>query len=162
MTDDRVHSSSRPIVKEMAENAAPVSVTPDQRRPILPAASTSAPPVTSAGPLAVPETRTAKNAGARPPTELLALANLMESWAAALPGWDSQVTEPWFVYLERAYEAETSLAKRLRRLPTCRLSMCPLRMKVSLRLADISVSTKQGLAAACRAWARNARAGGNS
>ena len=86
----------------------------------------------------------------------------MESWAAALPRWDSEVTEPWFVFLERAYEAETSLAERLRRLPTCRLSMCPLRIQVSLKLVGISARSEQGLAAACRAWARNARADGPS
>lgn len=89
--------------------------------------------------------------------QLLALAELMEGWADALPRWDSQVTEPWFVFLERAYKAETALAERLRRLPTCRIFMCSMREQVSLRLADISVSTKEGLAAACRAWAQNAR-----
>lgn len=84
----------------------------------------------------------------------------MESWAATLPRWDSEVTEPWFVFLERAYQAETSMAERLRRLPTCLLVMCPLRLKVSLKLAGISARSEQGLAAACRAWAQNARAGG--
>ena len=109
---------------------------------------------------AAPETRNAQSAASQPPAELLALADLMESWAAALPRWDSDVTGPWFVFLERAYEAETSLAERLRRLPTCRLSMCPLRLKVSLKFAGISGSSDQGLAACLRAWARNARTGG--
>ena len=95
--------------------------------------------------------------GEQPSAQLLALAVLMESWADALPRWDGQVTEPWFIFLERAYEAETALADRLRRLPTCRIFMCAMREQVSLRLAGIGVSTKEGLAAACRAWAQTAR-----
>lgn len=75
-----------------------------------------------------------------------------------MPRWDSQVSEPWFEFVERAYRAETGLAARLRRLPTCRLSMCPVREQVSLTLAGISVDTEKGLAAACRAWAQEARA----
>jgi hypothetical protein len=86
-----------------------------------------------------------------------ALADLMEEWAAALPRWDAQVAEPWFAYLERAYEAETALAERLRRLPTCRLSMCPVRQDISLSLAGISVISDQGLPGACRAWSQMAR-----
>jgi len=85
------------------------------------------------------------------------LAGVMEGWAAALPRWDAQVTEPWFTFVERAYEAETALAERLRRLPTCRLFMCPIRQDVTLSLAGISIESDQGLAGACRAWARSAR-----
>jgi hypothetical protein len=108
---------------------------------------------------AAPETRTAQSSASQPPAELLALADLMENWAAALPRWDSDVTEPWFIFLERAYEAETSLAERLRRLPSCHLVMCPLRLKVSVKLAGISGRSDQGLAAGLYAWARNARTG---
>lgn len=100
--------------------------------------------------------------GAEPAAQLLALADLIESWGAALPRWDSQVVEPWFVFVERAYKAETDLAERLRRLPTCRIFMCPVRENVSLTLAGIRVETDKGLAAVCRAWAREARVHGRS
>lgn len=116
----------------------------------------------TADPRVAPGTERPQEDGSQPSAQLLALADLMESWAAALPRWDSQVTEPWFVFLERAYKAETGLAERLRRLPTCRLAMCPIRAQISLTLAGISVSTDQGLAAACRAWAQKARAHGSS
>lgn len=106
------------------------------------------------------ETKNAQSIAACPPAELLALADLMESWAATLPRWDNDVIEPWFVFLERAYQAETSMAERLRRLPTCDLVMCPLRLKVSIKLAGISGRSEQGLAAGLCAWARNARTGG--
>jgi hypothetical protein len=109
---------------------------------------------------AAPETRNVQSITSQPPAELLALADLLENWADTLPRWDSDVTEPWFVFLERAYQAETGLAERLRRLPTCYLVMCPLRLKVSLKLAGISSRSDQGLAAGLRAWARNARTGG--
>ena len=162
MTDGRVYSCSRPIVADSVENAAPqgASLDPTHTEPAL--TSGSVPPSLSAACAVTPEPVTIQASGSRPPAELLAIADLMEGWAAVLPRWDSEVTEPWFVFLERAYKAETSLAEKLRQLPTCLLSMCPLRMQVSLKLAGISVSTKHGLAAACRAWAQKARAGGCS
>ena len=162
LSDDCVYSSARPIVRGSVEIAAPQGAQLNQTQSDSALTSKSVPPGASAEHAVTPETVTMQVSGSRPPAELLAIADLMERWAAVLPRWDSEVTEPWFVFLERAYKAETSLAERLRHLPTCHLSMCPLRMQVSLKLAGISVSTEQGLAAACRAWARQARAGGRS
>lgn len=96
----------------------------------------------------------------RIPPEMLALAELMERWAEELPSFDPEAAEPWFVVLDRAFNAEMALAERLRRLPTCRLEMCAARQKVSLSLAGIRVRTKDGLAEACRAWAGRARVTG--
>ncbi|WP_210529650.1 hypothetical protein [Rubellimicrobium arenae] len=107
-------------------------------------------------------TQEPQDSASQPGAQLTALAELMDNWGAALPRWDSQVAEPWFFFLERAYSAETGLAERLRRLPTCRLSMCPLREQVRLSLAGISVETDRGLAAACQAWAQEARVLGRS
>lgn len=149
-------------MKESAEVSDPDVRTPDHKRPTLRLALRSMPPESTAGPLAALESKRLQDAGLQASEQLLALAELMESWALALPRWDNQVTEPWFVFLDRAYKAETDLAERLRRLPTCRLFMCPIRQQVSLTLADISISTDKGLASACRGWARNARAQGSS
>ena len=137
----------------MAEVSTPEDGAPDQRRSTLRLTSGLTLSLSTAGPLAAPETGKTQDAG----WQLLALAGLIEGWADALPRWDSQVTEPWFVFLERAYKEETSLAERLGRLPTCRLTMCSVREQISLTLAGISVRTDQGLAAALRAWARKAR-----
>jgi aminoglycoside phosphotransferase len=90
--------------------------------------------------------------------QLLALADLLERWAEALPRGHVQGSERWDVFLDRVYEAEMALAERLRALPTCRLSMCPFREKVTLALAGVRVRTECGLAGACCAWARAVRA----
>ena len=89
---------------------------------------------------------------------MIAVAELLEQWADALPCGRVQSTERWDVYLERRYKADMALAKRLRELPTCQLSMCPMREQVMLILAGVRVSTERGLADACRAWARAVRA----
>lgn len=162
VSDECVYSSSQATLQGIREIAAPQSASPDGTQTVLPETSGLAPPVSSAPGLVTSEMVTEQAVGSQPPAELLAIADLMESWAATLPLWESEVPEPWFEFLERAYNAETSLAERLRRLPTCRLYMCPRRMEVSLKLAGIHVSTEQGLAAACRAWARQARKGGRS
>ena len=88
---------------------------------------------------------------------MLAVAELLERWADALPRGRVQGSERWDVYLERRYEADMALAKRLLGLPTCRLSMCPMREQVTLTLAGVRVSTERGLAAACREWAHAVR-----
>ena len=90
--------------------------------------------------------------------QMLALADLLEGWADALPRGHVQGSERWDVFLDRVYEAEMALAERLRELPTCRLSMCPFREKVTLVLAGVRVRTAGGLAGACRAWARVVKA----
>ena len=162
MTDDCVHSPSQRLMKGMAEASASGDGVHLQMRPTLRLKPGPTPPASPAEPSEAPETDTTQSAGSQPSAQLLALAELMEGWAAGLPRWDSQVTEPWFVFLERAYKAETALAERLGRLRTCRLVMCPVREQVSLRLARISVSSDQGLAAACRTWAQKARAQSNS
>jgi chloramphenicol 3-O-phosphotransferase len=86
--------------------------------------------------------------------QMLALADLLEKWAEALPRGHVQGSEGWDVFLDRVYEAEIALTERLRKLPTCRLSMCPFREQVTLVLAGVRVSTESGLARTCRAWAR--------
>lgn len=91
---------------------------------------------------------------------LLLAADHLERWAAGLPRWSNDGQEPWYVFVERRYEAETAITDQLRRAPTCRLKTCPLRMHVDLVLGGISVSTDQGLAAALREWARRTRAQG--
>jgi len=149
-------------MKGMAEASTSGDGAPDQMRPTLRLKAGPTPPASPAEPSGAPETDTTQSAGSQPSAQLLALAELMEGWAAGLPRWDRRVTEPWFVFLERAYKAETALAERLGRLPTCRLVMCPVRENISLSLAGIGVSTDQGLAAACRAWARDARSRGKS
>ena len=90
--------------------------------------------------------------------QMMALADLLEGWAEALPRGHVQGSERWDVFLDRVYEAEIALAKRLRKLPTCQLSMCPFREKATLALAGVRVRTEGGLAGACRAWARVVRA----
>lgn len=90
--------------------------------------------------------------------QMLALADLLERWAEALPRGHVQGSERWDVFLDRVYEAEMALAERLRKLPTCQLSMCPFREKVTLVLAGVRVRTEGGLAGACRAWAGAVRA----
>lgn len=100
---------------------------------------------------------------ARPPDpeevrQFLALAEVMETWANSLPRWDPRGSEPWYDFADRSYKAELWLADRLRRLPTCQLSMCPQREEVSLTLGGVHSETKKGLGAACRAWAQAAQA----
>ncbi len=166
MSDSCQHSSPVTLAKELADPSVPggraAAEVPGPGRPTLRLAMRSTSSTSTADPLAEAGTETPQDPGSQPSAQLLALAELMEGWAAALPRWDSRVTEPWFVFLERTYKAETALAERLGRLPTCRLSMCPVREQVHLTLAGISVSTEQGLAAACRAWAQKARAHGKS
>lgn len=166
MSDDYIHPSPVTLVKDLAGPAAPGGSATDEAsqhvRPTLGLAMRPKSSTSSADPSVALEPVERLEAKSQQSGQLLALADLMEGWAAALPRWDSQVTEPWFDFLERAYKAETSLAERLRRLPTCRLVMCLLREQVSLTLAGISVSSEQGLAAACRAWAQKARAQDNS
>lgn len=163
VSDDYTHSSPVTLTKEMAVPGGRVSgeaseqVRPTLRLVVRPTSSTSTPE-----PLTAPESEKPQVAESQKSEQLLALAEVMEGWAATLPRWDSQVTEPWFVFVERAYMAETGLAERLRQLPTCRLVMCQIRERVSLTLAGISVRTDQGLAAACRAWAQQARAQSSS
>ena len=166
MSDDDTHSSPVTLAKEMADPSVPGARATDKacepERPTLRLAVRSTKSSSIADPFVALETEQPQDAGSQPSAQFLALAELMESWADALPRWDSQVTEPWFVFLERAYKAETGLAEHLGRLPTCRLVMCPVREQVSLSLAGIGVSTDQGLAATCRAWARDARASSRS
>ncbi len=88
----------------------------------------------------------------------LAAADQLESLAEALPRWSQDGQEPWYVFVDRRYEAETALIERLRRSPNCRLKACPVRMHVDLTLGGISVTTDQGLASACREWSRSVRA----
>ena len=87
----------------------------------------------------------------------LAAADHLERWVEALPRWKDDGQEPWYVFLDRRYEAETAIIERLRRAPNCRIKVCPAREHVDLTLGSISVSTPRGLAAACREWARRAR-----
>lgn len=89
---------------------------------------------------------------------MLAVAELLERWADALPCGRVEGLERWDVYLDRRYEADIALAKRLRGLPTCQLSMCPMREQVTLILAGVRVRTERGLADACRKWAHAVRA----
>lgn len=89
---------------------------------------------------------------------LLVAADHLERWAESLPRWSEASQEPWYVFVDRRYEAEMSLIERLQRVPRCRIKFCPARMHVDLTLGGISVSTDQGLAAAFRGWARRARA----
>jgi hypothetical protein len=161
VTNDDVHSFPVTLVKEApgvsvsgarSANRDSEHVRRSPGLAVPPASSTC-----ETVPLVAPEPEKLQTVRDQRSAQLLALADLMDGWAAALPRWDSQVTEPWFVFLERAYKAETALAQRLRRLPTCRLGMCPIREQVSLALAGISVDTDRGLAAACRAWAQKAR-----
>lgn len=166
MSDGYTHSSPGTLAKEMTDPCVPdgraTAEASSHVRPTLRLAVRSTSSTSSADPVVAPEPGKPQNAESQQSAQFLALADLMEGWAAALPRWDSQVTEPWFVFLERAYQAETSLADRLRQLPTCRLVMCPIREQVSLALAGINISSEQGLAAACRAWAQKARAQSNS
>ena len=87
----------------------------------------------------------------------LAAADQLEAWAESLPRWSQGGQEPWYVFLDRSYEAEVAIIERLRRSPNCRLRTCPVRMQVDLTLGGISVSTDQGLAAALQEWARRTR-----
>jgi hypothetical protein len=166
VSDGYTHSSPGTLAREMTEPSAPggraTAEASTHVRSTLGLAVRSTPSTSSADLVVAPEPEKPQDARSQQSAQLLALADLMEGWAAALPRWDSQVTEPWFVFLERAYQAETSLAERLRQLPTCRLVMCQVREQVSLALAGISVSSDQGLAAACRTWAQKARAQSNS
>jgi hypothetical protein len=166
VSDDYVQSSPGTLAKEMTDPCVPGGRARDETskpvRPPLRLAMRSTPSTSSADLSVEPEPERPQGADSQQSAQLLALADVMEGWAAALPRWDSQVTEPWFVFLERAYQAETSLAERLRRLPTCRLVMCQVREQVSLALAGISVSSDQGLAAACRTWAQKARSQSSS
>lgn len=136
MSDDNAHSSAT-LVIDRASPPSPSEVAPGPARPMLRLAVSSRTTGTAS---AIPAER--PEAGSQTSAQMLALADVMDEWATALPRWDAQVSEPWFVFVERAYEAETALASRLRRLPTCRLSMCPIREQVDLTLAGISVSTE--------------------
>ncbi len=91
-----------------------------------------------------------------PRARFLAAADQLEAWAAALPRW-SPGAEPWYVFLERRYTAESAIIARLQREPHCEIELCSLRLSVRLGLGDIAVSTKEGLDGALRAWAAEAR-----
>src|SRR5688500_7624084 len=97
LTDDCVYSSCGPTVRgsvEIAAQGAPLKQT--QSDP--PLTSGSAPTGSSAEHTVMSETVTMQAPASQPPAELMAIADLMERWAAALPRWDSDVTEPWFVF----------------------------------------------------------------
>ena len=90
-------------------------------------------------------------------SDLLSVADHLDRWADSLPGWSQDGQEPWYVFVDRRYEAEVAIIERLRRSPNCRLRTCPVRMQVDLTLGGISVSTDHGLAAALQEWARRTR-----
>lgn len=47
---------------------------------------------------------------------LLLAADHLERWAEALPGWSTDASEePWYLFLERRYEAEVAIMEQLRR-----------------------------------------------
>jgi hypothetical protein len=90
--------------------------------------------------------------------DALALADLLEHWAAAVPMWDPEDGEPWYVFADRRYSLEKSLERRLRALPTCSLWMDDSTgTHVELSLAGIRVRSEACIASACRAWAAEIR-----
>jgi hypothetical protein len=97
-------------------------------------------------------------AAAGSPDQLLALADLIEAWARAIPDWQADTGERWDAFAERRFGAEQDLAARLQGLPTCRLRRHATGRRVDLRLGGIRVCSSRGLARACQAWADAARA----
>ena len=87
----------------------------------------------------------------------LKAADHLEGWADRLPRWSDDGRETWYEFLDRRYEAEVALVEQLQRAPDCRIAACPMRMHITLILADIKVRTDQGLETALREWARQAR-----
>ena len=96
-------------------------------------------------------------AGTESKTNALAAAALLERWADAVPMWDSSSGERWDSYVDRRYEAERILEKRLRKLPGCELGIDAAGAHLDLTLAGIHVPRQNCLANACRAWAAEVR-----
>ena len=90
-------------------------------------------------------------------TQLLALADLMEQWAAGLPCWEPQSGERWYEFADRRFEAERALTWRLRQLPGSHLRLSTTLNQVGFTLAGIHVEAPACPASACRVWATEAR-----
>lgn len=93
------------------------------------------------------------------PARCRGVADELERWVSRLPTWDLAHPEPWKTFLARLRRSEELLAVRLRRLPSCGLTVSEDGQVVQLSLAGLAVHARHGLVDACQLWIAKAKRG---
>ena len=91
------------------------------------------------------------------PGRLLAVASELQTWTNDLPLWRAAAEESLGISSTRLRDAESVLASKLRRLPTCHLLISKNGQDVEFSLADVQVRSAYGLTSACRTWIAKVR-----